>query len=503
MIEKKDTYNYDDIIKLGIDKSDYTIDIPLGINNTDYSIYNPFKLTKYYSIFSTLDFKEDDFENIVSQNNNILLDYKNISDNTIYLFTANNILNNLDDTFDKNLILKLYYPQLLEKNINNFDSYTSNNDTLITNTKEAITSKSFIKSNDNLTMLYEIYNKKSSDLPYIINGISKIQLTIYPRVSFKFPLDIVFKLLQTSENLPLIKYNPGNRKEKLYRLYSDKIATNGNKIPYLDKAKVFKMQKNIARTKNVSCLILADDNTEIICNFKEDGSINIEFSYFKIPVVSVSKIDEYIKIYVNPIIEIIKNFLEQSGYTFILYNNMNESNVEINDLSYFTNIPIKRKIKISEYIGCLNDVFNVYKDDLTKDIILRYKRVSNFNEMDSLEAFIVTQYTLKKSTSDIVSLIQQNFAISKDKAETKIRAFLNDVQVELDVNDSKKLKIRSNPGFEVIINKEQFTNNINIVVNNINNINYLKTIPIYIDTLLRISQKEPISIDSEFFKQHV
>ena len=226
--------------------------------------------------------------------------------------------------------------------------------------------------------------------PYIINGISKIQLTIYPRVSFKFPFDIVFKLLQTSENLPLIKYNPGNRKEKLYRLYSDKIATNGNKIPYLDKAKVFKMQKNIARTKNVSCLILADDNTEIICNFKEDGSINIDFSYFKIPV-SVSKIDEYIKIYVNPIIEKIKNFLEQSGYTFILYNNMNESNVEINDLSYFTNIPIKRKIKISEYIGCLNDVFNVYKDDLTKDIILRYKRVSNFNEMDSLEAFIVTQ----------------------------------------------------------------------------------------------------------------
>ena len=88
--------------------------------------------------------------------------------------------------------------------------------------------------------------------------------------------------------------------------------------------------------------------------------------------------------------------------------------------------------------------------------------------------------------------------MSREKAETKIRAFLNDVQVEMDVNDSKKLKIRSNPGFEVIINKEQFTNNINILVNNINNIAYLKTIPIYIDTLIRISQKEPISIDPEF-----
>jgi hypothetical protein len=258
-------------------------------------------------------------------------------------------------------------------------------------------------------------------------------------VSFKFPLDIVFKLLQTNESMPLIKYNPGNRKEKLYRLYSDKIATNGNKIPYLNKAKLFKMQKNIARTKSVSCLILADGNTEIICNFKDNGSINIEFSYFKLPV-GLNEVDIYIKTYVNPIIQVIKNFLEQSGYTFILYNNINEPNVEINDLSYFTNIPIKKIIKISEYIGCLNDVFNVYKDDLSKEIILRYKKVSNFNEMDSLEAFIVTQYTLKKATSDIVSLIQQNFAMSKENAETKIKAFLNDVQVEMDVNDSKKLE---------------------------------------------------------------
>ena len=131
-------------------------------------------------------------------------------------------------------------------------------------------------------------------------------------------------------------------KEKLYRLYSDKIATNGNKIPYLNKAKVFKMQKNIARTKSVSCLIMADGNTEIICNFKEDGSINIEFSYFKIPV-SVAKIDEYIKTYVNPIIEVIKNFLEQSGYTFILYNNINRDKIKVTE---FANIIGKSDIVI-------------------------------------------------------------------------------------------------------------------------------------------------------------
>ena len=82
---------------------------------------------------------------------------------------SNTTLTNLDDTFDKTLLLKLYYPQLLEKNINSLDSYNANINALITKTKEAISSRSFIKSNDNLTMLYEIYNKKTADLPYIIN----------------------------------------------------------------------------------------------------------------------------------------------------------------------------------------------------------------------------------------------------------------------------------------------------------------------------------------------
>ena len=109
----------------------------------------------------------------------------------------------------------------------------------------------------------------------------------------------------------MIKYNPGNRKEKLYRLYSEKTAVNGNKIPYLNKSKIFKMQKGIARAKSVSCLIVIDADTEIICSFKDNGAISIDFPYFKIPV-TVSQIDEYIKSYVNPIIEVIKNFLEQS-----------------------------------------------------------------------------------------------------------------------------------------------------------------------------------------------
>ena len=89
---------------------------------------------------------------------------------------------------------------------------------------------------------------------------------------------------------------------------------------------------------------------------------------------------------------------------------------------------------VSEYLGCLNDVFNVYKDDLNKEILLKFKRVSNFNEMDSLNAFITNQLSLRKSREELVSLLQQNFSLLREDAEKKIREFYNNVQIELDIN---------------------------------------------------------------------
>ena len=416
----------------------------------------------------------------------------------MYICLAEDIINlhsKNDISTDKTI--QLYYPFLYNKNINDIDTFNDSKDSLIKDSSTIIESKDFTKNISNISMLYDIFNKKTSDIPYNINGITNIQLTIYQRISYKIPLDIIFKLVQTSQVIPLIKFNPGNRKEKLYRLYTKNIAINGNNIPYLSKAKIFKLQKYIARPKSIAYYINPEDGIDIIATLKDNGSISIEIANVKSPL-TITLIEKYIFSFVNPILNTIKEFIEQSGFTFPLFKDINETNVEINDMSYFINVPISKNISVSKYIGCLSNVFNVEKDDISKEILLRFKRVSNFNEMDSQEAFIVVQYGLKKGYQEIITLLQQNFSLSKENAEKKIASFLNDAQVEMDMNESKKMKIKSNPGFEVLINKEQFTNNINIYVNNINNLNYLKTIPIYIDTLLRMSQDDyTTDVDNE------
>ena len=63
--------------------------------------------------------------------------------------------------------------------------------------------------------------------------------------------------------------------ENIYRLYADKISNKGTKIPFLPKSKIFKLMKNIGRTKSVACFITHDYNGEtiqIICIFNPDTS---------------------------------------------------------------------------------------------------------------------------------------------------------------------------------------------------------------------------------------
>ena len=46
-------------------------------------------------------------------------------------------------------------------------------------------------------------------------------------------LDTIFKYIHATKDIPFIKYNPGFRRENIYRLYSEKISTSGKKIPFL------------------------------------------------------------------------------------------------------------------------------------------------------------------------------------------------------------------------------------------------------------------------------
>ena len=78
-------------------------------------------------------------------------------------------------------------------------------------------------------------------------GIKSIKVVIYPPFKIKIPIEVIFKLVHATETTPLIKFNPQSRQENIYRLFADKLTTDGRKVPYLSKTLVFKLMKNIGK----------------------------------------------------------------------------------------------------------------------------------------------------------------------------------------------------------------------------------------------------------------
>ena len=55
-------------------------------------------------------------------------------------------------------------------------------------------------------------------------------------------------------------------------------------------------------------------------------------------------------------------------------------------------LPDDFRFNIPENMGCISSIFNVIEYKEGQRIIMRYKRVSNYNEMEGIDAFIMQQF---------------------------------------------------------------------------------------------------------------
>ena len=87
------------------------------------------------------------------------------------------------------------------------------------------------------------------------NGITNFHIIVHPKIKTFIPIDIIFKQLSASEEMPFIKYNPGSKKESLVRLFCNKRTKKGQKIPILSKQNILSYFKNSGKVKQLSVYI--------------------------------------------------------------------------------------------------------------------------------------------------------------------------------------------------------------------------------------------------------
>ena len=488
----KETYTFDDILEMKLEGKNCIVNKVLGqkffiVENEYPFVCNPYDVTEYDRFF-----ERNARKSLSTLNSHLLLNSGDIFNKNIYLCLAGDVLDFASqNSISEETTVKTYYPFLFSKDIFSLDELRSEQQTLLENDKKTINEKTsdLFKTID---MFYDVYNLKTTDLKYVSRGIKYIKAIIKPEFDINIPLEIIFKIIHATENSPLIKYNPSTRQENIYRLYTDKISTDGRKIPYLKKATIFKLMKTIAKSKSVSVYIEIKQDTTmqtIVCEFDENGYITISCDFDTI--VSETEIDALFRDSINPIISEIKNLLQQSGYNLKLFHSLYDSNIEIKQLNYVSQIKISKTVELEAYKGCISSVFNNESSEFKSGIHLRFKRVSNFSKVSSQEAFILEKSGEGYRGSEIIDALLANYPddLTRAQAEDLVRKVANEIQVERGIRKTD-IKIKNNPGFKTTIALEQKIGVITITVENINDIHYLQTIPVYLDTIIRLTQNK-------------
>ena len=489
-IPDKEVYDYDDILALDINGKQFSLTKVLGqkffiVANEYPFVSNPFEVEEYDDFIERASRKS-----LTTLNSHLLLNTGKIVGNNIYLCLARDVYSEAKSKgISETYTTKLYYPFLLEKNISSLEELDDQKEKLI-ESSERLLNDNTLETFQSVDLFYEIYKERKNQLDYKKTGIRAIRVKMLPLYNIKIPLDVIFKLLHATEMSPLIKYNPSQRQENIYRLFADKTAKDGRKIPYLSRPAIFKLMKTIGKTKSVAVYIQYNyrgTDLVIICNFEENGNIGISCDFDVI--FPMEEIDDLFKGAVNPIIEEVKAYLEQSGYSVALFNNLLAENVEVEKIDYESVIHITKPIKMDEIIGCISSIFIVESKNFKKGIQMRFKRVANFNKMTSREAFVIEQ--VKQSDglkgAELIAALMENYGITEQEARELIAKLASELQVERGVRRTE-IEIKINPGFKTTVTLNPITSLITIKVDNINDINYLYTLPIYLDSFIRLTQ---------------
>jgi len=501
---KSNIFVYEDLLKFLPKEDEYIISTPIGQkfskNFNHLFSGNP---TDVLSIDGELVYKSNKQNELYVFENDLLLNYGTFENNIIYLSLAEDVFNYaINNNIDSNFMIKNYYPFLYKKNIFTLDIFLEKRQNFVLENKNLI-KPSTISNFDKIDTFYDIYYSRKEELSYLERGIVSFDIIIHPDYDIPLPLDVIFKQVHSTKEIPFIKYNPGSRRENIFRLYSETFAKNGKKIPFLKKNQIYNISKQTGKNRQISFFVQKNTKKqpiELFIDFEHNGNIRLRSSFSK--GISPNDLETIIFNTLNPIIISVNKFLEKSGYVISFFDNIKDNNVEILQLEYECKINLIKPMKLNNYIGCLTSLFDIndLKMDFTKSVNLQFIRVDNYTKMNAISTMITDLFRQSKGQEEIINSLMINFNIDHDNALKEVINYFNDHTRIQGQYVNKNIDIIDNPGFPVFMNKNPFDEKLIIKVNKITSVYFIDILHIYLDTILRLTQS-PDTIESELLNK--
>ena len=470
-------------------KIDISVKTPLGIifagGRRDSTFESdPFSVEKYHAYL-------EEHNNLHYFDDSLLLNYGIITKNTIYVCLADRVYESNTENNSSEYITRYYYPGLYKEGIVSNETLTEKRGKLVNSTKKLITDER-LQYYQSIDTFYEIAEDKTRT-QYIEQGIRSIKVQLKNQVSRMASLETLFKNMHCSKDIPYIKFNPGNRRENLYRFYFERTTRTGKKIPYLSKSHIMRMAKETGRGQQISVYIegaLSTINNEkrILSNcyahFESNGDIQLQIT-FLFPVIEKT-VDDTIRNQILPHLLKIGRDIRQTGFVMPIYSGLRDVlNTKIVDMTFISK-SVATKPASWETIPCIYSICTLNTEIQGQPLVARLKRVENFKEMDAAHVLIAELYGQvqygEMDLQDIVDeLVTRGLTDNEDKAKMVIAGFLSTI------NEMNGIIVEK-PGFPIEMTVDSEEKTIEIKISELTSIFYLDTVGVYIDAIVKTTQ---------------
>ena len=461
----------------------------------------PFCVNPYDNEF--IDDKINISANIIStENKRLLFDCGSIDNNEIYVCLADDVLKNKSTNLTEKYLIKLYYPTLYSNSIVDITSLDEKRAELLDD-EEYRLQYDFENYNNIIDLYYRLFykninsktneelKKKMNKYDIINFGISSIKFTQYPYAKIKIPLEILFKMIHSTKKIQMIKYNPGVKKENIYRLFTgDKnVNIHGDKIPLITtmrigntKEKILRIINTLAINKSIG-MYYENDNLELFYNVYENGNIELNINVKNNELFDIGKMEATIRRLNNSVFKeffnTLKRMFNKLTYNFSNFHSFKkkQDRIEINNIDYALYVK-GDEIKFHEKMKYFTTLLRT-SGDKTKNKYI-YWRVSDFQEMNFIDKYIGQKYKEGLSVSNIVNkLIEESVIRNRDKAMEKVSSWLSKYELKEQIYVNKNRNINTNSGLDVSIEYNSLTDIIE-EIEVVRNVNMIKITNIFL-----------------------
>ena len=456
-LDKRDYFTMEDLYSLDLPDIN-TILEPMGVDIVErICSIDPYKHYKNLSNVSN------------DQSKNLLLDYKNIKNNKLYLILLSK-LNNHSNKSIKDLS-RLYFPSIYKKD--NFDLEK-------------------VYTPDYRDKINYIKKQKEFDKPFKANEkINSMSFILYPKENVSIPIELLFKVMNSTKKNPIIQLNLDKDQDILLRLYTVDYSKNNRLIPYLSKKQINSISEPISGTnlkRNTIHIYFTYNEVNVVIEIKRNGEIicNITNNIYN----DLFELEQFIELHTKTIIQNIIKHFDPSKSIFHYFTGFSKNNVEIIKMNYEYDLITTSSLKLEYMKNYFNGIFNSEGDDTI--IKLKFIKVSNYVESNNIRSRILHLLNEQYDENYIKENIKIQFGLTDEKVEQQIKEIYE--LTDLKEIDRRKKRVILSPGINITI-KRISNHNYNIQVYDVNNYKYIEIIKIYLSNLVYILEgNEPTGL---------